>query len=95
MNTINNYTVLIEDINIFEKIFGTDIYTLKRKTVRIKPKVAVNDYIKIPQELKYTHKNIELFANITYIQGQMFLITISKKIKFNMIQDITEGNSLY
>ena len=33
----------MEDIDICEKIFGPDIYTLKGKRVRTKPISAVND----------------------------------------------------
>ena len=49
-----------------------------------------NDYIEIPQELKDTHHKIELCSDIMYIQGQMFLIAISKKIKFITIQAIKD-----
>ena len=35
--------------HIGEKIFGTDIYTLKVNTVHTKPKSVANDYIEIPQ----------------------------------------------
>ena len=70
----------MEDIYICEKIFGTNIYTLKVNTVRTKIKAVVNDYIEITQELKDTHQNIEPCADIMYIQGQMFLVAISKKI---------------
>ena len=51
----------------------------------------MNDYIDITQELKDTHKNIEICAYIMYIQEQMFLVTVFKTIKFITIQDITES----
>ena len=47
----------MEDIDIREKIFSPDIYTLKVRTVNTKPKAVVNDSIEIPQELNNTHKN--------------------------------------
>ena len=56
MNAMKNCTDTIEYIDIHEKIFGPNIYTLKGKTVQTKPKPVVNYYIDIPQELKYTHK---------------------------------------
>ena len=62
MNAIKTFTVIIKDINRCEYIFSNDIYTLKGKTVRTKPKAVVNDYIDITQELKDTHKNIEICA---------------------------------
>ena len=57
------------------------MYTLQKKTVRTKPKYVVNDYIDIPQESKDIHTKIELCDDIIYIQGWMFLVTISKTIK--------------
>ena len=87
-----NCPVTIEDNDISKNIFGPNIYTLKRNTIRTKPKVVVNYYIDIPQEFKNTHQNIEFFSNITYMQGHMFIITISKIIKFISVQDITDRN---
>ena len=84
----------MEDIDIFEKILGPDVTTLKGKTVRNKPKSVVNDYIGITQELNDTHQNIELCADIMYIQRQIICISIYKRIKFIAIQDIIDGNFL-
>ena len=90
MNEMKKNPVKMDDIDICEKIFGPFMYTLKGKTVCTKPKAVVNDYIDIIQELKDTHQQIELCDNFMYILGQMFLVTISKKIKlitFQYIQD--------
>ena len=57
MNAIKNCPVTMEDIDICQNIFGTDIYKLKGKRVHNKTKAVVSYYIEIPQELKYTKKN--------------------------------------
>ena len=44
-NIIQNYPVTVEYIEIAEKIFGTDVSTLKVKTTRQRPKVVVNNFI--------------------------------------------------
>ena len=49
MNAMNSFPVTIEDINIYDKIFGPDIYTLKGKKLRTKQKAVMNDYIEITQ----------------------------------------------
>ena len=59
----------MESIDLCEKIFGPDIYTLKGNTVHTKQKGVANYYIEIPQELKVTHQYIELCENFMYIQG--------------------------
>ena len=65
-----------------EDIYGLNIYTLKGKSVRTKPKVVLNDYIKVPPKIKVQNQDVELCADIIYIQGIPFLATISKHIKF-------------
>ena len=76
------------------EIFGKDIHTLKGNAVKTKPIPVINDYVEIPKELKEIHKNIELCVDIMYIQGIMFLATISRKIKFITIQSIETGKNL-
>ena len=63
---------------------------MKGKTVRTKPKATVNYYVDILQELKDTHQKIKLFADIMYIQGHIFPVTIFRKIGFILIQEITD-----
>ena len=65
-----------------EDIYGPNIYVLKGKSVRTKPKVVLNDYIEVPPKIKIRNKDVELCADILYIQGIPFLATISKHIKF-------------
>ena len=70
----------MEDIDMCEKILDPNIYTLTGKPVRNKPKAVMNYYLYMPQELNDKHQNIEIFADIMYIKGNMFLITVSKKV---------------
>ena len=71
-----------------EKIYGTDVFALKGKTTRSKPKLTIQDYIEIPSELKSAHQGINLCADLMYIQGIIFLVTVSKNIKFITIKCI-------
>ena len=87
---IKNCPVTIEDINISEKIYGPDVYAIKGKTVRKKPKVVVNDYIEIPKELIKAHKGIILCADIMFIDQVPFLVTMSKYIRFITIRYIPD-----
>ena len=50
-NTIQNLPVMVEDIEIAEKIFGPDVYILMGRTTRQSPKVAVDDFNDIPRKL--------------------------------------------
>ena len=88
MNGIKNCPVTVDDIKMCEKIYGPNIYVLKGKSACTKPKVVVKDYIEIPKEIMMKNKEIELCADIMYIQQVMFLVTVSKHLKFLTIVPI-------
>ena len=52
------------------------------------PKVC--DVISIPKALLWEHCNVELCANIMYIQNMPFLTTISKNISYRTIEWIAD-----
>ena len=64
--------------------------TLKGKSTDKPGPPVVNDYIEVPVELREAHKNIELCADIFYIKGVMFLLTLSKNIKYITAEHIKE-----
>ena len=80
-NKIKDCPVTVEDVNISEKIYGPDMYAIKGKSTRPKPPVVVNDYVEIPKELIDAHKNVEVCADIMFIDGVPFLNTVTKNTK--------------
>ena len=81
-NQLKNCPVTVEYINNSEKIFGPDVYALKGKSTRKKPKVVVNDYVEIPRELIEAHQGVEICADIIFIDKVPMLVTLSKNIRF-------------
>ena len=79
-----------EDIKIAEDIYGKDISTLKGKSTRTKPIPKVRDVLEIPKALLLKHQNVELCADIMYIQNMSFLTTISKNIMYCTIEWIPD-----
>ena len=92
LNQIKNCPITIEDVKLYEKIFGPDIYALKGKTVRHKPKVVINDYIEIPRALIQAHQGIILFADNMFIDGVMLLVSLSKHIKLGTSTYLPDKN---
>ena len=82
MNAIKNNPVTIDNINLAEKIFETDIGQLKGKTTRVKPIPVVSDYIEVLQEILCAQQQVALCINIMKINGLPFLTTVSRNIKY-------------
>ena len=80
-NQIKNCPVTAEDVKICQKIYGPDVYALKGKTVRHKPRAVVNDYLEIPRELISAHQGIILFADVMFIDGVPMMVTLSKNVR--------------
>ena len=80
-NQIKNCPVTVEDVKICQKIYGPDVYALKGKTVRHKPRVVINDYLDIPRELISAHQGIILFADVMFIDGVPTMVTLSKNVR--------------
>ena len=90
MNGIWKCPVTLDDVKRCEAIYGPNVYALKGKSVRSKPPVVLNDYVKVPPELKVKNEDVELCADIMYIQGIPFLVTVSKRLKFVTITHIAK-----
>jgi hypothetical protein len=86
MNAIKNLLVTIEDINLAEKIFGSDIGCLKGKTTRVKPAPVVSDYFEVPTEIFDNRHDLTLCMDRIKINGVYFLTTISRKIMYCTVE---------
>ena len=58
--------------------------------MRTTPAPKVHDVIQVPKALLCEHRNVELCANIMYIQNMPFLTTISKNISYRTIKWIPD-----
>ena len=81
-NRIKDCPVTLEHIRVMEHIYGDNSILLKGKTTRRKPLPVVQDYVQIPEQLINAHQGIILYADIFYINGIAFLLTISKAIQY-------------
>eukprot|EP00957_Ditylum_brightwellii_P103060 7853835-Ditylum_brightwellii.AAC.1 len=86
MNLLSGSPVSLQDVDNAKFLFGTDVGSLKGKTTRKVPEPVTSDYTKMPQEIIDLHKNVTITANAMYINKMLFLISMSKKIKFTVAQ---------
>lgn len=85
MNAILDCPITAKDVKIAEAIFGPAIAALKGKSTRPKTKPVIKDEIKIPKEIKETHKDIELCIDIMFVNGMKMLTCIDRQIKYRIV----------
>jgi hypothetical protein len=81
-NMIKNCSVTSNDVDNAHKLFGNDIATLRGKTARNAPEAVVADYVEIPKDILDMNKAVTIAANVMFVNGLPFVVTISRKIKF-------------
>ena len=86
LNMIVNCPVTFSDVKNTKLIFGSDMTSLKRKSVRRKPACVVTDYIEIPREKLELRRELEVSTDIVFINKLPFLVSISRQLKFTMIE---------
>ena len=63
-------------------IFGPDLPSVRGKTVRRKPAPVVADYVAVLCKLVQANKRMTLAADVFFVDGTAFLLTVSWRIKF-------------
>ena len=61
MNVIKNCPVTSDHVDIAEKIFGTDVATLKGKTAKKQTPKVLEDTVDVPEELYKLNDQLELY----------------------------------
>ncbi len=87
-NLIPNCPITRGNISNARKIFGPDLASILRKIVQRTPAPVVADYMAIPWQLVDANKAVTLAADVFFVDGIAFLITVSRKIKFVMTKHL-------
>jgi len=82
-NMIMNCPVTTTAIINTRNIFGKDLVSVRGKTVRWAPAPVVGDYVAVPKGVIEKNKTVTLAADVFFVDGIAFLLTVSKNIKFN------------
>ncbi len=70
------------DITNARAIFGPDLSSVRGKTVRQASAPVVTDYVAVPCSVMDRNKVVTLAADVFFVDGTAFLITMSRRIKF-------------
>ena len=80
-NMIKNCPITLQDIATAEQVYGKSVGVIKGKVTRQKPEPVITDYVEVPKRILDLNKEITLSADIMYVQGMPFFITVSRDLK--------------
>ena len=81
-NKIKNCPITTIAITNACSIFGPDLASVRGKTVRHAPAPVVGDYVAVPKGVVEINKMVTLAADVFFVNGIAFLLTVSRNIKF-------------
>ena len=79
---IENCPVSSTDVSNARAIFGPDLASVRGKTVRRTPAPVVAEYVAVPKSIIDRNKMVTLAADVFFVDGTGFLMTVSRNIKF-------------
>ena len=92
LSMIVNCPITFDDVKNAKFTLGTDITSLKDKSVRRKPASVVTDYVDIPKEIRESRKELEVSTDIMFVNKLMFLVSIRRGLKFTTIEYLSRNN---
>ena len=79
---------MVEDVKIAKRIFGPDMWSLKGKSTRRKPKPVRKDLVEIPAKITEKHHDIELCMDTMFVNECGMLTVIDRLIRFQSVVPI-------
>ncbi len=76
----------MQDVYNPNRSFGLDLANLRGKTTRKQPEHVRVDYVEIPRNLVNMHKYATLVANMMFVNGLPFLVTLPRGISLVTIE---------
>ena len=68
-----------------DNIFVPDLGYMKIKIFKYKPKQIITEYIHIPPYTRDLHNKLTLAIDITFFNGEPFIVTVYRKIKLTTV----------
>ena len=86
LNMLKDCPITNDDITNANKIFGTDLATIRGKTVWRRPKRVITDYVNIPRMLVDANQQVTLAADVMFVNSVPFLVSVSRNINLISIE---------
>jgi hypothetical protein len=80
LNMLKDCPITNDNIANANSIFGTDLATIRGKTVRRRPKRVITDYVNIPRKLVEVNQQVTLAADVMFVDSVPFLVSVSCNI---------------
>jgi hypothetical protein len=87
-NMIKNCPVTPDAITNACIIFGPDLPSLQGKTVQRTPAQVVIEYVSVPKEVVEWNKIVTLAADVFFVDGMAFLLSVLRQIKFITVEHV-------
>ena len=81
-NMIANCPFSLSDVTNAKIMYGPDIPRTQGATVQRRPVPVVTDYVAVPRLLIEANKVITLAADVFFVDGMAFLLTVLRCLKF-------------
>jgi len=79
---IENCPISTSNVSNARAIFGTDLPSVRGKIVQRTPAPEVAEYVSVPRSLVETNRIITLGADVFFVDGTPFLLTVARRLKF-------------
>jgi hypothetical protein len=94
-NQVRNCPITVDDANRAIKIYGPDVAALRGKTTRTTPTHVTSDQLRpLSFNILYAHKEITLCVDIFFVDGFIFVGTVSQHLQFITIEHIPNRTML-
>jgi hypothetical protein len=81
-NMMRNRPMTPDNITNMSTIFGPLLASIRGKTVQRTPAPVVADYVEAPRSVVQNNIIVTMAADVFFVDGTAFLITVSRCIKF-------------
>ena len=75
-----------KDVTNAHWIFGPSLPCCRGKMARGRPDAVIPDYMTIPAELTSLHRYVMIMADVMFVLGLPFLITLPRRVRYVTVQ---------